>query len=853
MKTSILYLIMGLLVINSLNAQVKIGDNPQNLDPASLLELQSNNRVLVITRVTDAQMGSINPLQGALVYNTDQECLHYYNGSEWINICEELDNSFTVSTRADSLSQFNPNARDNTIAILQSVNPDGSNNYNFEVNQITGANIVNTSINGSTKLQPKSVTNDRIADKAVALENLEDANNAGDLFMYTGSTWNYVNRSDLLNTQLDSIVGNEYNTGSGINAGIFTITDGGGDIQTNLISGDTDNDISAGTDGALFLNETDDQTAAEVSYDNTTSGLTATEAQAAIDELAASNAADGDTDDTNEYNTGSGIAAGVLSITDDGGTESIDLISVDTDNDISAGTDGALFLNETDDQTAAEVSYDNTTSGLTATEAQAAIDELAASNAADGDTDDTNEYNTGSGIAAGVLSITDDGGTESIDLISVDTDNDISAGTDGALFLNETDDQTAAEVSYDNTTSGLTATEAQAAIDELAASNAADGDTDDTNEYNTGSGIAAGVLSITDDGGTESIDLISVDTDNDISAGTDGALFLNETDDQTAAEVSYDNTTSGLTATEAQAAIDELAASNAADGDTDDTNEYNTGSGIAAGVLSITDDGGTESIDLISVDTDNDISAGTDGALFLNETDDQTAAEVSYDNTTSGLTATEAQAAIDELAASNAADGDTDDTNEYNTGSGIAAGVLSITDDGGTESIDLISVDTDNDISAGTDGALFLNETDDQTAAEVSYDNTTSGLTATEAQAAIDELAANRVSSDIGNVISSGTDGGAFLNTTVKPITVVGNDITLTEAHYTIILDSTGNLASGFSIPAPGGVPTGKIYIIRNESGSTVTISDGTNNLIDLANDSAFWVQTNGSNWFQIN
>ncbi len=844
---------MGLLVINSLNAQVKIGDNPQNLDPASLLELQSNNRVLVITRVTDAQMGSINPLQGALVYNTDQECLHYYNGSEWINICEELDNSFTVSTRADSLSQFNPNARDNTIAILQSVNPDGSNNYNFEVNQITGANIVNTSINGSTKLQPKSVTNDRIADKAVALENLEDANNAGDLFMYTGSTWNYVNRSDLLNTQLDSIVGNEYNTGSGINAGIFTITDGGGDIQTNLISGDTDNDISAGTDGALFLNETDDQTAAEVSYDNTTSGLTATEAQAAIDELAASNAADGDTDDTNEYNTGSGIAAGVLSITDDGGTESIDLISVDTDNDISAGTDGALFLNETDDQTAAEVSYDNTTSGLTATEAQAAIDELAASNAADGDTDDTNEYNTGSGIAAGVLSITDDGGTESIDLISVDTDNDISAGTDGALFLNETDDQTAAEVSYDNTTSGLTATEAQAAIDELAASNAADGDTDDTNEYNTGSGIAAGVLSITDDGGTESIDLISVDTDNDISAGTDGALFLNETDDQTAAEVSYDNTTSGLTATEAQAAIDELAASNAADGDTDDTNEYNTGSGIAAGVLSITDDGGTESIDLISVDTDNDISAGTDGALFLNETDDQTAAEVSYDNTTSGLTATEAQAAIDELAASNAADGDTDDTNEYNTGSGIAAGVLSITDDGGTESIDLISVDTDNDISAGTDGALFLNETDDQTAAEVSYDNTTSGLTATEAQAAIDELAANRVSSDIGNVISSGTDGGAFLNTTVKPITVVGNDITLTEAHYTIILDSTGNLASGFSIPAPGGVPTGKIYIIRNESGSTVTISDGTNNLIDLANDSAFWVQTNGSNWFQIN
>ncbi|MHA7863829.1 autotransporter outer membrane beta-barrel domain-containing protein [Flagellimonas marinaquae] len=209
MKTSIVYLIIGLLVINSLNAQVKIGDNPQNLDPASILELQSSNRVLVITRVTDAQMTGISPLPGAVVYNTDQGCLHYYNGTEWINICEELDNSFTVSTRADSLQQVNPNARDNTIAILESINPDGSTNYNFEVNRITGANIVDTSINGSTKLQNESVTNNKLAEKSVGLRNLADATSTGDLLMYNGTAWNFVNRTDLLNTQLDSIVGNE--------------------------------------------------------------------------------------------------------------------------------------------------------------------------------------------------------------------------------------------------------------------------------------------------------------------------------------------------------------------------------------------------------------------------------------------------------------------------------------------------------------------------------------------------------------------------------------------------------------------------------------------------------------------
>ncbi|MBO6532830.1 MAG: hypothetical protein JJ885_12015 [Muricauda sp.] len=209
MKTYIVYLVIGLVAINSLSAQVKIGDNPQNLNPASLLELQSSNRVLVITRVTDAQMSGISPLPGAVVYNTDQGCLHYYNGTEWINICEELDNSFTVSTRADSLQQVNPNARDNTIAILESINPDGSTNYNFEVNRITGANIVDTSINGSTKLQNESVTNNKLAEKSVGLRNLADATNTGDLLMYNGTAWNFVNRTDLLNTQLDSIVGNE--------------------------------------------------------------------------------------------------------------------------------------------------------------------------------------------------------------------------------------------------------------------------------------------------------------------------------------------------------------------------------------------------------------------------------------------------------------------------------------------------------------------------------------------------------------------------------------------------------------------------------------------------------------------
>ncbi|MGN7515000.1 MAG: hypothetical protein ACTHOM_11520, partial [Allomuricauda sp.] len=211
MKTSILSLIIGLLLNNTLSGQVKIGNNPQNLDPASVLELESTTRVLVITRVTDAQMSLIDPLPGAMVYNTDQECLHYYNGTVWVNICDELDNSFTVSTRADYLRLLNPQARDSTVVITPTTNPDGSVNYNFEVGQITGANIVTQSINGDSKIQPTSITTGLLAPKSVTIGKFADATSgqAGDIFQWNGTQWTLVNESVLGITEKDSIIGNE--------------------------------------------------------------------------------------------------------------------------------------------------------------------------------------------------------------------------------------------------------------------------------------------------------------------------------------------------------------------------------------------------------------------------------------------------------------------------------------------------------------------------------------------------------------------------------------------------------------------------------------------------------------------
>ncbi|KAJ1464796.1 C-terminal domain of CHU protein family-domain-containing protein, partial [Baffinella frigidus] len=42
---------------------------------------------LYLARLTTAQMQAITPLRGALVYNTDTNCVHYFNGAVWNNLC----------------------------------------------------------------------------------------------------------------------------------------------------------------------------------------------------------------------------------------------------------------------------------------------------------------------------------------------------------------------------------------------------------------------------------------------------------------------------------------------------------------------------------------------------------------------------------------------------------------------------------------------------------------------------------------------------------------------------------------------------------------------------------------------
>ena len=96
-----------LLIIFSLSlttigiAQVKIGDDVSTIHNASLLELESTSKALVLSRVTNSQMLNIAPLNGALIYNIDTNCVYLFNGSIWQNLCENTANSISVVDNQD--------------------------------------------------------------------------------------------------------------------------------------------------------------------------------------------------------------------------------------------------------------------------------------------------------------------------------------------------------------------------------------------------------------------------------------------------------------------------------------------------------------------------------------------------------------------------------------------------------------------------------------------------------------------------------------------------------------------------------------------------------------------------------
>jgi len=197
-------------------SQVKIGNNPNQIDASSILELESSDKVIVITRVTTSQMNAITPLKGALTYNLDDDCIYTYDGTNWKDLCNTSSSgSINVTTAltpptTNTLGDFWINSSKNNEVNIW----DGIQWIPIDTNPKRG-NGAPTNITA-----PNPIAGDIYVNEAT-----------GEIYTYNGTTW--LNS----NTTLNADNGVSIATGN-------TIQLGGVLIQPTVIETDITNTLS---------------------------------------------------------------------------------------------------------------------------------------------------------------------------------------------------------------------------------------------------------------------------------------------------------------------------------------------------------------------------------------------------------------------------------------------------------------------------------------------------------------------------------------------------------------------------------------------------------------------------------
>lgn len=127
-----LFLFWGTLTA-TLNGQIGIGTSSPN--SSAQLEISATNKGDLFPRMTNTQMLAIaSPASGLQVYNTNANCMYYYNGSQWLSTL----NSFKVYANAGVNVQF-----DNIICQMPTFG-----NRSLQLKTVSGtASITGTSTN----------------------------------------------------------------------------------------------------------------------------------------------------------------------------------------------------------------------------------------------------------------------------------------------------------------------------------------------------------------------------------------------------------------------------------------------------------------------------------------------------------------------------------------------------------------------------------------------------------------------------------------------------------------------------------------------------------------------------------
>ncbi|AIY13294.1 hypothetical protein M667_08755 [Cellulophaga baltica NN016038] len=596
---------------------MKIGDHINNIDSNSILELESNSKVLVVTRITNAEMNAITPINGALAYNTDEDCLYQYRNNIWTSLCIDITGGQTITSLTDnndgSFTYSDENGIDARIEKANLIdNSDGT--YTFSnstttllINTAANSNSYNNNISGITASNVQEAIDfiKKETDSAiVALQNdintntthfttlLDDkentANKSTDGTLADNSDVDFPTEQ-AVKTYVDAQVGtvsqDDDITDATLNASsILAIKEGTTEVTVDLSALEESDDITANT--TAIANEVTRATNAEtanannISSNNTeiAANITAIAALGTDKENTANKSTDGTLADNSDVDfpteqavkTYVDAQVGAVSQDDDitdatlnassilaikeGTTEvTVDLSALEESDDITANT--TAIANEVTRATAAET-----------TNATAIANEV--TRATDAETANANNISSNdTEIAANITAIAS---------LGTDKENTANKSTDGTLADNS-------DVDFPTEQAVKTYVDAQ-----VGAVSQDDDITDATLNTSSVLAIKEGTTEVT-------VDLSALEESNDITANT--TAIANEVTRATAAETA--NTT---------AISNEVTrATNAETANTNNISSNDTE--IAANITAIT---------ALGTDKENTANKSTDGTLVDN-------------------------------------------------------------------------------------------------------------------------------------------------------------------------------------------------------------------------------------------
>ncbi|VXB12526.1 beta strand repeat-containing protein [Maribacter litoralis] len=269
MSTKIKFFLFFSLISFCVSAQVKIGQNPNTIHSASIVELESTDKAFVLTRLSTAQMQAITPLNGAVVYNTDTQCVYYFNGSIWTNLCDGNNTSdFSFADNGDGTITLD-DGNGNTVTFngaaqtISTLNDNGDGTYTY-TNENGIETIISIAVTDNQNLQtdntPGNISIDNGNTIAINVDDADaDAQNEIQTLDYTSGVLTLSNDpnattvdlsafdqnaaddfsgsfNDLsdLPANLDIDATDDYNTGISFDGTNLTVSDAGGDVSTDI-------------------------------------------------------------------------------------------------------------------------------------------------------------------------------------------------------------------------------------------------------------------------------------------------------------------------------------------------------------------------------------------------------------------------------------------------------------------------------------------------------------------------------------------------------------------------------------------------------------------------------------------